>query len=241
MKIKALLTLIVAGLAFSACSDDDENKLAVLSVNPASGNSGQEVTITGENFGTVATDVTVRFGPSSATITSITDVQIVTSVPSNAPIGATTIQVVKGDETDNIDFTVEDPLVGNWISEGTNLAPLLAGAPFNTVRITADFRANGTYTVVTTDNNNSQVTLEGTWSTSEGAGVIRNIVVTQSSPTSLTSEGIYSNVDGLLTYEVAQTNPPLTGVTAPTAAAGFGSTSGGAFGALNIQKYVRAN
>jgi len=40
-------------------------------------------------------------------------------------------------------------------------------------------------------------------------------------------------------YEVAQTQPPLQGVTPPTAAAGFGSTSGGAFGQANVQRYVR--
>lgn len=134
-----------------------------------------------------------------------------------------------------------DPIVGSWLSEGTNIAPLLAGAPFNTVRITADFNADGTYTVVTTDASNTQLTLTGTWETSDGVGDIRNITVNQSSPTALVSTGIYSVDGSTMTYEVAQTTPPLTGVTPPTPAAGFGSTSGGVLGMANVQTYVAQN
>jgi hypothetical protein len=39
-------------------------------------------------------------------------------------------------------------------------------------------------------------------------------------------------------YEVAQTEPSI-GATPPTAAAGFGSTNGGALGTFNIQKYIK--
>jgi len=239
MKLKYIVSAVALALVAFACSSDDSG-LSISSVTPNAGNSGFEVTISGENFGTVAADVAIRFGPAAAEIISITDVQIVTAVPATAPIGATTIQVVKGDETQTIDFTINDPIVGNWVSSGANIAPLLAGAPFNTTSITADFSSNGTYTVVTTDVNNSQVTLVGTYQTAAGIGLIRTISLTQSSPSVLTSEGIYQNDGGLLTYEVAQTNPPLTGVTKPTAEGGFGSTANGLFGVLNIQKYVRA-
>jgi hypothetical protein len=238
MKLKYLLSILfVAGISL-ACSSDDSG-LTIDTVTPNAGGGGVEVTITGSNFGTVAADVIVRFGPATAEISSITDNQIVTSIPATAPIGETTIQVVKGEETQSINFTVNDPIVGEWVSTGANVAPLLAGPPFNTVSISAVFNSNGTYTVITTDNNNSQVTLTGTYQTSEGAGLIRNISLNQDSPTVLTSEGIYRFEDGLLTYEVAQTNPPLTGVTQPTPEGGFGSTSNGLFGELNIQKYVR--
>ena len=40
-------------------------------------------------------------------------------------------------------------------------------------------------------------------------------------------------------YEVAQITPAIPGVTPPTATAGFGSTSNGAFGQNNVQNYVR--
>ena len=42
-----------------------------------------------------------------------------------------------------------------------------------------------------------------------------------------------------MNYEVAQTNPVITGVTPPTVEGGFGSTSNGAYGNLNIQKYIK--
>jgi len=38
-------------------------------------------------------------------------------------------------------------------------------------------------------------------------------------------------------YEVAQVDPAIPGVTPPTADQGFGSTSGGAYGTMNVQKY----
>ena len=60
-------------------------------------------------------------------------------------------------------------------------------------------------------------------------------------PTSLTAEGIYQVTPGTaitMKYEVLQTQPAL-GYAKPTPALGFGSTAGGAFGTLNIQKYVK--
>jgi hypothetical protein len=239
MNLKSLLTLALGGLLFAGCASDDDG-VSITSVNPTSGSAGLEVKITGKNFGTTASAVVVKFGPATATVTAVTETEITTSIPDAAPIGATTVSVTIDGETDNIDFTINDPIVGNWLSEGTNVAGLLYAAPFNTRKITANFRADGTYTVVTTDASNANVTLTGTWTTTAGTGNIRNIVVNQSSPTVLTSTGIYRNEAGLLTYEIVQTNPPLTGVTPPTVAGGFGSTMSGALGTLNVQKYVRA-
>lgn len=234
-------SILILAVAFIGCSDDDDSGHSISSLSVNSGGAGQEITINGENFGTNAADISVRFGPTNAEVILVEDTRILTSVPTEAPIGATTIQVIKDGVTKTINFTVNDPIVGVWVSEGANVAPLLAGPPFNTVRIDAEFNADGTYAVTTTDGNNSQVTLSGTWQTTEGDGLIRNIVVNQSAPTSLVSEGIYRNQNGVLSYEIAQTNPPLTGVTPPTAAAGFGSTSAGALGTINVQTYVRAN
>jgi hypothetical protein len=42
-----------------------------------------------------------------------------------------------------------------------------------------------------------------------------------------------------MNYEVAQTEPQIAGVTPPTAQGGFGSTSGGAYGTTNVQKYIK--
>lgn len=235
-------------------------KHAITGVNPTSAGAGDEVTITGSNFGSDRTALTVRFGNVSATIdTIIGGTQLKTRVPDNAPIGQTTISVTKNGKTASVQFTVNDPIVGSWLAEGfttiatatgsvqvPNVSPLLFGAPFNIRRIRATFNANGTYTVVSTDSAGANSTLTGTWTTSaaDTAGVtIRNITVNQSSPASVTSQGIYqvsvSGGSARMLYEIAQVQPPLQGVTPPTPRGGFGSTSNGAFGIANIQRYAK--
>lgn len=128
-----------------------------------------------------------------------------------------------------------DVIVGKWRSPVP--APILASFVDS---IHVEFKNNQTY-IVNSFKDGASVDLVGTYVTSDGAGNIRNITLEQSAPTVLTSQGIYRVVGNDLTYEVAQTQPAQSGVTPPTAAAGFGSTSGGAFGDLNIQQYFRMN
>lgn len=143
-------------------------------------------------------------------------------------------------DDDDDDAGTANPLIGNWLSEGSNVAPLLANPPLNVVSVTAEFNDNNTYTVVSTDTNNAQITFTGTYTlTPSGTGDIFNITLQQSAPTAVTSEGIFQISGNTLTYEVAQTVPSIAGVTPPTAAAGFGSTSGGALGNANVQTFVK--
>jgi len=134
-----------------------------------------------------------------------------------------------------------DPLVGTWVSEGTDVAPGLVSVS-KTKRVVATFNANKTYKVISTDSSNVQVTFEGTWTYTDNTGsTIKTITLAQTVPTSLTSTGIFEvGTSGNLTYEVIQTNPAITGFTAPTAAEGFGSTkyNGIKLGATWTQKYV---
>lgn len=145
-----------------------------------------------------------------------------------------------------------DPIVGTWVSEGTNLAPGLAVAPFNVIKIVATFNANKSYTVVQTDNANVTTTLSGTYTNTETTNTdastttgtlgakIYTIVANQSTPAAVTATGIYAISANKMTYEVIQTTPALTGVTAPTAAEGFGSTKiAGTKYNIYIQKYVK--
>ena len=125
---------------------------------------------------------------------------------------------------------------GKWKSYP--VAPVLATFADS---IVATFNTNSTYTVLSYKAG-VPTTLTGTYTqTASGTGNIWNIVVNQTAPSTLTSEGIFeiSADNGTMKYEVAQTTPPITGVTPPTAAGGFGSTSGGAFGQNNVQNYVR--
>ncbi len=83
-------------------------------------------------------------------------------------------------------------LVGSWLSAGDDVAPLLAGPPFNIDSLYADFYDNSTYRVRQVDANGASIELIGVWqATPSGFGNIWNIVVNQSSPIVLTSEGIF--------------------------------------------------
>ena len=151
----------------------------------------------------------------------------------------------KDDDDSTNNQTPKDPMVGTWLSEGTNVAPLLRGAPFKIKKITATFNENLTYTVVQVDSNNVSTTLTGTYTLTKSAtGTIHKIVVNQQTPAALTAEGIYeintTPEPAQMSYEVVQTSPAI-GVAPPTPTGGFGSTGGGVLGTLNVQKYVRVN
>ncbi len=147
-----------------------------------------------------------------------------------------------GSSSSNDDDADLDPIVGNWLSEGDNVAPGLAGAPFNTARINAEFEENGSYLVVSTDTEGAEVTFTGTYEAGEpNSAGIRSITLNQSTPAALTSRGIFRVVDNQMEYEVIQTDPPLEGVLPPNVDDGFGSTNvfGNPTGPFWIQNYVR--
>lgn len=137
----------------------------------------------------------------------------------------------------------QDKIVNTWISEGAGVAPGL-GTLLKTVKITATFNSNNTYTVIAKDSTGAEVTYSGTYSVSENTGTaIRSITLNQSAPTSVTSQGIYEvNAKGMMKYEVIQTTPAINGFTPPVPAEGFGSTKylGTPLGATYIQGFVPA-
>lgn len=141
-------------------------------------------------------------------------------------------------------MTPQQQLTGTWLSQGMDVAPLLAGAPFNNVSIKASFKADNTYSVVSFDTSNKEIDYAGTYmlTPSTVMGII-NITCTQSMPSNAIASGIYQ-IDTTVTparmqYEVVQTQP-TNGLTPPTADKGFGSTvyNGKQISTL-IQKYTR--
>lgn len=126
-----------------------------------------------------------------------------------------------------------DVIVGKWRSPVP--APILASFVDS---IHAEFNNNQTY-LVKSFKDGAITELTGTYETEDGVGDIRNITLQQGAPTTLTSVGIFRVSGNDLTYEVAQTEPAQAGVTPPTAEGGFGSTSDGAFGDMNIQHYKK--
>src|SRR5664280_135172 len=143
----------------------------------------------------------------------------------------------KKDSTTTPPTVTTDPIVTTWVSSGANVPYGLRVAPFKVVQIVATFNANKSYTVVQTDSSNTQTTFTGTYTATASAftdtasasltkgATIYNIVANQSSPSPVTSTGIYAISGTNMTYEIIQTAPAITGVSAPTAAGGFGSTT----------------
>jgi hypothetical protein len=137
-----------------------------------------------------------------------------------------------------------NPLLATWVSKGGDVAPLLAGPPFNNVSITATFKADGSYSVESIDTSQKMVAFAGTYVTMpSGVTGIIDIKCTQTAPSSATAEGIYeidtTQTPPRMQYEVVQTQP-TNGLTPPTAQDGFGSTVyNGKKIATLIQKYSR--
>jgi hypothetical protein len=133
-------------------------------------------------------------------------------------------------------------IVGEWYSKGTDVAPLLVTL-MKTDSINVKFESNNTYVVTHFDNTKTKTIMTGTYTQQKsGTGTIWKITLNQTSPTALTSEGIFdistTTTPYSMQYEVVQTQPAI-GATPPTATAGFGSTNGGALGVLNVQKYKK--
>jgi len=136
----------------------------------------------------------------------------------------------------------ETGIIGKWQSSGDNVALLLRNTGIDSIY--AEFKADNTYIVEAFQADGSRTELTGTFGqTKSSTGNIYNLTVTQNTPTALISEGIFevtaSGSNTLMTYEIAQTDPNIPGVTPPTASGGFGSTSGGLFGSSNVQKYIK--
>ncbi len=147
--------------------------------------------------------------------------------------------------TGSVTVTVQPLLVGTWRAEGLDVSPgLYNNTAFPTRRVDATFRADNTYSVVATNDAGVSVTFAGTWQlTGDVNARVRALRLNQSTPSALVSTGIYAVAAGGATmqYEVIQTEPAIAGFTAPTVAAGFGSTAfnGTPLGIVWIQNYTR--
>lgn len=141
-------------------------------------------------------------------------------------------------------MTPQQQLTGTWLSQGADVAPLLAGPPFNNTSIKATFNSDGTYTVVSVDTSNKTINYAGTYvlMPTSVQGLV-SITANQSMPSNAVAQGIYqidtSVMPAHMQYEVVQTQP-TNGLTPPSPEKGFGSTiyNGKQISTL-IQKYTR--
>ncbi len=117
-------------------------------------------------------------------------------------------------------------IVGTWLSEGENIAPILVQLT-SAASITATFE-DDTFAVLTVDAEGQEVMQAGVYIIEDtDFGDIKSITLEQSSPQTITAEGIFeidnSTSPPTMRYEVVQTVPDV-GAEAPSAEAGFGGT-----------------
>ncbi|MCU0339968.1 MAG: IPT/TIG domain-containing protein [Spirosomaceae bacterium] len=109
MKLLKFFSVAILLLAvFAACENNNQPEpvLAVTSFTPATGKIGDDVTITGTKFGTNAADVKVKIGNGDATVKSVTETQIVATVPPTATNGPISVTVAGQTVTSAQSFTV---------------------------------------------------------------------------------------------------------------------------------------
>ena len=105
--------------SFLACNDDDGDSVSeftVMSISPESGTVGTEIRITGTDFPSDASDISLSFNGVSATVTSVSTTEIVTTVPSGATSGQIEISANGFRKTSAATFTVLSNLVSDTVS-----------------------------------------------------------------------------------------------------------------------------
>jgi len=263
-----MMTVLFAAfmLTFTACKKDDETpgvqpeittleisgdnatitvtfNEAVYGMNNKTGNLDANSFSVGISDATVTATYSVTHvaGESDATINLIFSNRIKAGVTIQVTAVAGKIYNADGGALD-ADFsktttTVESGIIGKWSAYDISL--ILQGLNFDD-SLYADFKTDQSYKV-TAYYSGAPLSFEGTYTqTKSTSNDIWDIVLTQTLPSAVTSQGIFkvfTAATDSMYYEVAQVDPTITGVTPPTAAAGFGSTSGGALGTMNLQKY----
>jgi hypothetical protein len=273
MKNKSFLFLSVAFaliIGFSSCSKDEniapkissaavstDNKTILVTFSEAvyakadqtGAIDASALTITAPAALTFTYTVTHTAGSTTATVNlTITSVIQGTEVFTVKPASATAIYDNEGaamaaTETVESNAVTRSGIMGSWVSEGSNVAPLLV-TYFKVLKVTAEFKANYTYKVNQFNIGNTTTTPDlvftGTYEMAKSTtGEIWNITCNQELPYTATASGIFEIKTGpeVLWYEVVQTSG--TQNVPPTPAAGFGSSNGGSLGVLNVQKFVR--
>lgn len=105
-KISILILLI--GVCLLACEDEKDNVfegLVVGSIEPSSANTGDVVTITGENFGNDKLESVVRFNFQEAEILEASTTQLKVIVPEGNPLGEVMVSVIANKQVAQYSFT----------------------------------------------------------------------------------------------------------------------------------------
>jgi RHS repeat-associated protein len=80
--------------------------VSIISINPAIAPVGATVTVTGTGFSPTASDDTLQFNGTTATVTAASATQLTATVPSGATTGSVTVTTPTGSATSDTPFTV---------------------------------------------------------------------------------------------------------------------------------------
>jgi len=120
--------------------------------------------------------------------------------------------------------TIEDMVVGEWLSAGDDVAALLV-TYFSIDSVVVTFNENQTVTTNKHVIDTGWSMDEGTWSIVESdEGAIHTIHIDYTAPVAYSQDGIIRVVEGtedVMTLEVVQTDPDIQ-ATVPTVDGGFG-------------------
>lgn len=156
----ALILLTIVSV-FSSCGGDDDGdpepqQPTITSIEPAKGEVGDVVTITGTNFSTTASNNKVSFNGVEASITSATATEIKTTVPATATTGKVTVTVEGVDPViSTSDFTVFDcsALTLTLASGGYSIEAEVSGgtAPYEYALDNGNFQSESSFDVDAVD------------------------------------------------------------------------------------------
>ena len=131
----------------------------ISSFSPSGGTVGTTVTIVGTNFDTTAANNAVTFNGTSATVTSSTSTDVVTTVPSGATTGSISITVNSQTATSSSNFIVIPAITSFSPSSGSADATVtITGTGFATTTTDNTVMFNGTTAVVKSSTSTSIVT-----------------------------------------------------------------------------------
>lgn len=135
-----MLVLCTGILLLNSCNDDDDDPASpsITSLSPDTGYEGTIVTIAGSGFSTNSSAVTVKFNTQSATVTSSTATEIVTTVPAGLTLGSVEVTVTVDNRVSNVVyFTLSETPVASITSISPETGPAgtevtITGSNFST-------------------------------------------------------------------------------------------------------------
>jgi hypothetical protein len=116
LKLSILLLVV---FSFLACSDDDGDAVSeftVTAISPESATVGAEIRITGTDFPSDASNISLSFNGVPAEVTSVSTTEIVTTVPSGATSGQIEISANGFSKASAATFTVLSNLISETVS-----------------------------------------------------------------------------------------------------------------------------